>query len=143
MQHGTGAPSAGDLDVQQRFCRRLSRSWLQRVAVGIDLQDLVGVQAALRDSAARHQQPERVTADDDAEVAARAEHPIACIEPPPDLGEPLGRIRGIQRPHDRDHPARTDISRQPRTSSTTWGGASGPHPLGRVQKDPAYIHARS
>ena len=89
VQHGARAASADDLDVEPRFRRRPAGSGSRYGAVGIDLQDLVGGEIALRQAAGRDRQAKRVAIEDRAEIAARAEHPAARIEPPANLDQVL------------------------------------------------------
>src|SRR5262245_49675401 len=99
VQYRASATSRRDHDVQKRFRGRPASAWLKRCAAGINLDEVVGGQGPLCDTAARHQQPEGITSKHDAEVAARSKNPITRIEPPAHLGELPGRIYGLQ-PHD-------------------------------------------
>src|SRR5437667_10984682 len=86
MQHRARAFGLGDRDVQARFS-----GWLagpcQDMAALVDLHDLSWRQRSLVYAAARYGEPQRLTADDGAEVAARAERPPAAVAEASDLGE--------------------------------------------------------
>ncbi len=80
VQHRAGAARANDLDVQERFGRRARRPGADRRAALVHLEDLVRRELALERRARRDRQPQRVPIDDDAEVAARAQHPAPLVE---------------------------------------------------------------
>src|SRR3989442_15539418 len=86
MQRRARAFRLGDRDVQARFS-----GWLpgprQHAATLVDLDELSRCQQSLVYAAARYGEPQRLTADDGAEVAARAERPSAAIAEASDLGE--------------------------------------------------------
>jgi hypothetical protein len=90
VKHGTGAADVGDLDVESGFGRRTAGSAAGHVAESIDLQDLIGRQIAFRHAARGDCQTQRLSPDDDAEVAARAEHPATLIEPASGPDELIG-----------------------------------------------------
>src|SRR5713226_2904200 len=86
MQHRARAFYLGDRDVQARFS-----GWLpgtrQHAATLVDLDDLSRCQQSFVHAAARYGEPQRLTTDDGAEVAARAERPSTAIAEASDLGE--------------------------------------------------------
>src|SRR6266849_4450716 len=86
MQHRARAFYLGDRDVQARFSGRLPGP-RQHTAALVDLDDLSRCQQSLVHAAARYGEPQRLTADDDAEVAAGAERPSAAVTETSDLGE--------------------------------------------------------
>ena len=67
---------ADDFDVEPRLRRGPPGPWVT-VPAGVDFENLVGRQLALRYAAGRDGEPQRLALDDDTEIAAGAEHPAA------------------------------------------------------------------
>src|SRR5207245_6320631 len=86
MQHRARAFGLGDGDVQARFSGWLPGPSDQTAAL-VDLHDLSRRQQPLVHAAARYGEPQRLAADDGAEVAARAERPPAAVAEASDLGK--------------------------------------------------------
>src|SRR5262245_44942821 len=83
---------SGDLDMQARFSRWPRAGRAQNGGIGVDLDDRIEVEAALRHSTPCHGQPERVPLEDDAEVPAGPEHPVACVEASANLRQQPGGL---------------------------------------------------
>src|SRR5262245_52364660 len=96
VEYGSGAAPAGDLQMQQRFGRRFAlwpaasrgaRRPLASSSVRDDrptfvaLQYIVWAQQAFVCGAGGDRETERLAREDSAEIAARAEHPAAAVEP--------------------------------------------------------------
>src|SRR5262245_31214788 len=90
MEHRSGTACPDDLDVQQRFSGRARDPGSDRFAPFVHFEDLIHRQLALECRARRDREPQRMTVDDDAEVAACAKHPAALVEAPADPHELLG-----------------------------------------------------
>src|SRR5262245_27941240 len=99
MKYGARPAGADDLDVQERFRRRACASRAHHGAITVDFDHRIEIEATFRHATAGHGQPERVAAEDDAEVAAGSEHPVACVEAFANLGQQPGGLLEIRR-HD-------------------------------------------
>ena len=115
MQHGAGLTPPRDLEMQQRFRRRLARRRStsgaragvrmrrgDRDAALVAQQDVRRAQLAFVDRARGDGESKRLSRRDDAEVAAGAEHPAARVEAPADLDEPRGDLGRTFARHSRD-----------------------------------------
>src|SRR6267143_702425 len=96
----------------------------------VDLDDLSRCQQSLVHAAARYGEPQRLTADDGAEVAARAERPSAAIAEACDLGELRRELGGGGHSQGRSsNTAPPSSAGQRGVSETPWTVSSKPRSL--------------
>ena len=99
MKYRARPARADNLDVKERLGRRPCTGRAQHGAITVDFDDRIGIETTLRHATACHGQPERVAAEDDTEVPACSEHPVACVEPFANLAQQPCGLLEIQR-HD-------------------------------------------
>src|SRR5579859_1656603 len=86
MQHRACAARAHDRQVQRRLRRRLARA-AGDAARPVDFDDIPRFEKPFVYAASRDGEPERIAADDGAEIAARAEHPAPHVEVASDVSK--------------------------------------------------------
>ena len=96
MKYGARPTGTDDLDVQQRFGRRPCAGRAHHGAITVDFDDRIEIETTFRHATACHGQPERVAAEDDAEVPACSEHPVARVEAFANLGQTPGGLLEIR-----------------------------------------------
>lgn len=79
VEHSPGS-MLGQSGVQQGLGTGFERRFAHGGGVFIDEEELLGLEPAFVEAAAGHEQRERLAADDDAVIAARAERPASAME---------------------------------------------------------------